>query len=128
MKFTERPFVFKASPEIIRRAAALRKNVTPAEHTLWERINKNQLYGLRFKRQHPIGKFIVDFYCAKALLVIELDGEVHNKTDVAERDEGREYELKQMGLTVLRFKNDEVLNNIDKVLDSIKAVLTTTPK
>jgi very-short-patch-repair endonuclease len=125
MKFTERPFIHNASPEIIKRAADLRCNTTPAEKALWQRINKSQLYGLRFKSQHPIGKFIVDFYCPKLFLVIEIDGEVHNKPEVAERDEGREHELKNYGLKVLRFSNEEVLSNLENVVEKIREVLTT---
>lgn len=128
MKFTERPFIYKASPEIIKRAAELRKNTTPAEQALWEKLRKGQLYGLHFRRQHPIGKFIVDFYCPKLFLIIELDGEIHDKPIVDERDKGREHELKQMGLKVLRFKNEEVLNSIDDVLQKIEALVTTPPK
>lgn len=128
MKFTERPFIYKASPEIIKRAAELRKNTTPAEQALWEKLRKGQLYGLHFRRQHPIGKFIVDFYCPKLFLIIELDGEIHDKPIVDERDKGREHVLKQMGLKVLRFKNEEVLNSIDDVLQKIEALVTTPPK
>jgi very-short-patch-repair endonuclease len=128
MKFTQRPFIYEASPEIIKRAAILRANTTPAEDALWKKINRSQLYDLRFKRQHPIGKFIVDFYCSKLSLVIEVDGDVHDLPDVAERDEGREIELKKYGLRVLRFTNEEVLNNIDSVVESIKQFITTPTK
>jgi very-short-patch-repair endonuclease len=120
MKFTDRSFVYGASPEIIKRAADLRKNLTESEIALWEKIGRNQVNGLRFKQQHPISKFIVDFYCHKALLVIEVDGAVHNNADVAEHDEGRQHELEKLGLTVLRFTNDEVLNDIDNVIEKIK--------
>ncbi|HXB12797.1 MAG TPA: endonuclease domain-containing protein [Bacteroidia bacterium] len=128
MKFTERPFIYKASPEIIKRAAVLRKNLTPAERALLGKLGMSQLYGLCFKSQHPIGKFIVDFYCPKLSLVIEIDGDIHAEVDIAERDEERENELKNYGLKILRFSNEEVLNNIDIVLDSIRLVLTTPPK
>ena len=121
MKFIERPFVYGASPEIIKRAADLRKRLTKAESVLWNKIGKNQINGYRFKKQHPISKFIVDFYCHKALLVIEIDGDIHNKEEVLERDEGREYELQKLGLTILRFTNEEVIKNIDKVIENIKA-------
>ena len=128
MKFTERPFIHEASPEIIKRAAILRANTTPAENVLWEKINKSQLFGVRFKRQHPIGKFIVDFYCSKLYLVIEIDGDVHDLPDVVERDEGREVELKKYGLKILRFTNEEVLNKTDRVVEAIKQFITTPTK
>ncbi len=120
MKEIDRPYYYGASPEILKRAEILRKNLTIAEATLWERLNKSQLDGLRFKAQHPIDRFIVDFYCHKALLVIEIDGEIHAHSEVDERDEGREYEIKKLGLSVLRFRNGEVLSNLDKVVLSIK--------
>jgi len=75
---------------------------------------------MHFRRQHPIGKFIVDFYCHEKLLVIELDGEIHNREDIAERDEGREYELRKKGLKILRFKNEQVTNDINYVLAEIQ--------
>ena len=120
MKEISRPYYYGASPEILKRAEFLRKNLTLAERALWERLNKSQLNGLRFKAQHPIDRFNMDFYCHKVLLVIELDGEIHAQSDVSERDEGREYEIKKLGLSVLRFKNEEVLLNIDKVVLSIQ--------
>jgi very-short-patch-repair endonuclease len=120
MKRIEQPFYYDASIEIIRRAAALRKNQTDAEKVLWIAISKGQLNGLHFRRQHPINKFIVDFYCHEILLIIELDGDIHNKPEVAERDEGREHELRRLGLHVIRFSNYEVLNNLQQVLAKIK--------
>ncbi|HTA84140.1 MAG TPA: endonuclease domain-containing protein [Bacteroidia bacterium] len=120
MKNIERPIYYDASLEIIRRAATLRKNTTEAEKALWARISKKQLSGMHFRRQHPIGKFIVDFYCHEKLLVIELDGEIHNREDIAERDEGREYELRKKGLKILRFKNEQVTNDINYVLAEIQ--------
>jgi len=120
MKFVERPFVYGASSEIIKRAAELRKNLTEAEKHLWCKIGKHQVNGLRFRKQHPISKFIVDFYCHTALLIIEVDGDVHLNEEVTERDEGREHELRKLGLNVLRFTNYDVLNNIDGVVEKIR--------
>lgn len=119
MKRTDKPFFYGASTEIFIRAKELRKNETPAEKILWEKLKLKQL-GVRFYRQHPINKFIVDFYCHAKLLVIELDGGVHSKIEVSERDEGREYELRNFGLKILRFKNEEVLHNPDAVVEKIK--------
>jgi len=116
MKAIEKPFFYGASPEIFRRAKLLRGNMTEAEKALWQRLRKNQLNGLRFYRQHPIAKFIVDFYCHSKLLVVELDGGVHNKMEVSERDENREVELEKLGLRILRFKNEEVINDIQEVI------------
>ncbi len=71
------PFYFGATPELLRRAAELRKNMTKAETVLWGYLRKRQLTGYRFRRQHPINIVIVDFFCYEAMLVIEVDGEVH---------------------------------------------------
>ncbi|HTA82875.1 MAG TPA: endonuclease domain-containing protein [Bacteroidia bacterium] len=120
MKPIDRSFFFNASPEIFERAKLLRQNATEAEKTLWKRLCKNQLHGFRFRQQHPIGKFIADFYCTNANLIIELDGEIHLKEDTNERDAGRQYELERLGLTVLRFTNKEVLENIESVIERIK--------
>ena len=111
----KRESFYKAKPIIFERAKALRSDLTEAERSLWTRLKANQINGLRFKRQHPIGKFIVDFYCHRAMLVIELDGGVHLNTEVKERDEGREIELEKLGLKVMRFTNREVLEDLDKV-------------
>ena len=113
----ERKMFYNASPEIFRKAELLRSNMTEAEKRLWEKLRNSQL-GLRFKAQHPIDQFIVDFYCHKAKLVIEIDGEIHIQQ--REYDLGREYELKKFDLKIIRFTNDEVLSNIDKVINRIK--------
>ena len=112
-----RTMFYNAYPEIFRKAEVLRKNMTDAEKILWERLRKKQL-GLRFKTQHPIERFIADFYCHKAKLVIELDGKIHDFQK--EYDSGREAELEKYGLKIIRFTNDEVLNNIDWVIEKIK--------
>ncbi len=81
--------------------------------------NRN-LEGLKFRRQHPIDKFIADFYCHEKKLVIELDGTVHDDKMNAQYDEARSYELKGSGITVIRFRNSEVENNISFVLNEIR--------
>ncbi len=123
MKKRELPFFYGASPEIFRRAKLLRSNMTKAEKALWQRLRGNRFNDLHFYRQHPISKFIVDFYCHTILLVIELDGGVHNKIEVAERDENREFELKSLGLRVIRFKNEDILNNIDSVIKQLETYI-----
>ncbi len=120
MKPIERPFYYNAGPEILKRAVDLRNNMTAPEKALWEILGKKKLMGVTFRRQHPIAKFIVDFYCHEALLVIEVDGDIHNSLAVSERDEGREHELKKLGLDILRFSNNDVLKNRDSVVKSIQ--------
>jgi very-short-patch-repair endonuclease len=112
-------------PTMIGKARELRKNMTQAEKKLWQHIRKKEIMGTRFRRQHPIDRFILDFYCNDARLVIELDGEYHNEEDQKEYDEGRTHELMEMGLEIIRFTNDEVESDIVHVLEKIKEKLKT---
>jgi len=76
--------------------------------------------GIRFRRQHPVRNFIVDFYCHSAYLVIEIDGSIHREEEQAERDVNRTYDLESLGLHVIRFTNEEVISDIDNVLKTIE--------
>lgn len=109
----------QATPKIYENAKALRQTETEAEKLLWQQLRNKKLNGLKFRRQHPIDKWIGDFYCHEKKLVIELDGEVHSDFETKERDEGRTYELEQLGIRVIRFTNDEILKDIKKVLRTI---------
>jgi very-short-patch-repair endonuclease len=91
--------------------------MTPAEHALWQAIRGRRLGGLKFRRQHPLGPFVVDFVCPPRKLVIELDGEVHD--DRVGYDEARTEQLSEYGYRVLRFRNQEVLMNLGAVLTRI---------
>ncbi|MGB3606688.1 MAG: endonuclease domain-containing protein [Psychroserpens sp.] len=95
--------------------AALRKTLTPAEAFLWKHIKARQFQGRRFNRQHSINNYIVDFYCAKEKLIIELDGEVHNNEIAQEKDKERSRELESLGYTVIRFENKMVFENLASV-------------
>ncbi|MFC2101962.1 endonuclease domain-containing protein [Bacteroidota bacterium] len=123
-KFVDRSMFYNASPEIFKRAKELRGNMTAAERLLWSEISNGKIDGYRFKSQHPIDRFIVDFYCHKARLVIEIDGEVHHEEEQFERDEGRTAELQEFGLGVLRFTNQEVLEDIENVLKIIQQIVS----
>ena len=105
------------------KAKQLRKNMTKTESLLWERLSNNQLDGIRFRRQHPIANYIVDFYCHKYKLVIEVDGEYHRTKDQMIHDQKRDSTLKNLGLSILRFTNQEVHQNIDKVITKIRESL-----
>ncbi|MDF2457126.1 MAG: endonuclease protein [Cytophagaceae bacterium] len=119
---------YGAHASIFRNAEKLRNNMTPAEKKLWEAISNKKLNGFRFKNQHPISKFIVDFYCHKARLVIEIDGEVHNQREQADYDIGRTYELESFGLIVIRFSNNQIENHFEEVLKEIqKRLLEQSP-
>ena len=100
-------------------ARHMRKHPTQAEDTLWQRLRKRQIRGLRFRRQHAIGPFIVDFYCFEASLVIEVDGSIHCDSTHAEYDAERQSFLESLGLRVLRFSNTHVIDHPDSVLKAI---------
>jgi very-short-patch-repair endonuclease len=125
MQRTQLPDMFYgAKRTIFQNACELRKEMTPAEKLLWSRLNKSQL-GVRFKAQHPMDIFVADFYCHKHKLVIEVDGRIHKSQ--REYDENRTAELERFGLTVIRFTNDEVFKNIERVIEEIKKILNTAP-
>ena len=117
------PIYFGAGPEMLRIAGDLRKSMTPAEKVLWERLRNKQVSGLRFRRQHPIKDFVVDFFCYDALLVIEVDGTVHDETSQKERDEQRTIILQKLGLKEIRFTNYEVIQYTDQVIKKIETEL-----
>jgi len=102
----------------IKRAQYLRNNMTKAERIVWQYIRKEQL-GVRFRRQVPIGRYIVDFFALNIGLVIEIDGGQHYDRDVAKKDEERSDALNNSGLTVVRYNNYEVFTNIEAVIESI---------
>ena len=108
------------------RARQLRSALTPAEQHLWRHLRKRQLRGFEFRRQHPMGRFILDFYCPAAKLVVEVDGEVHAEQmdDDAERTQWLESER---ACRVLRFTNSEVRRNTNAVLEAILTALTGPP-
>ncbi|WAC49271.1 endonuclease domain-containing protein [Asticcacaulis sp. SL142] len=94
-------------------ARQFRKDLTPPEVRLWARI-KGKPDGIHFRKQHPIGPYIADFYCAAARLVVEVDGQVHNLSDVAERDEGRLAWLGAQGLEVMRINAADIMRDADE--------------
>lgn len=110
---------FGAKIKLFAYAQLLRNNPTPAENILWERLRQNQL-GEKFRRQHPVKDFIVDFYCHKQKLIIEVDGSIHRIPEVADLDKGREFELKELVLKIIRFTNEEIFNNLNDVIRQIK--------
>ena len=96
----------------------MRREPTDAERILWEHLSNKKTNGIRFRRQHPIDWFIVDFYSPQNRIVIELDGGIHLKT--RKQDEARENHLKGLGYKVIRFRNEEVENNLESVLTRIR--------
>lgn len=100
-----------------------RRNPTPAEQLLWKHLRRNQMFKYKFRRQHPLLNYIVDFYCIKLKLAIEIDGMSHND-DKYNYDQKRENDLKQIGIEFLRFTEFEVKNNIQNVLSTIENFIT----
>jgi len=110
-----------ASPLVFQRAKELRKKMTETEKILWEVLKNKQLGGFKFRRQHPILKFILDFYCHEARLGIELDGKIHESCDQVFYDNDRTEILNEFGISILRFQNDDIINDIERVkLDILK--------
>ncbi|MBC8507760.1 MAG: endonuclease domain-containing protein [Anaerolineales bacterium] len=107
----------KIKPEKLARAKELRRNMTPAERRLWGKLRANRLGGWHFRRQQVIDGYIVDFYCHKARLVIEVDGPIHYKQK--KEDARRSKVLSARELKILRFTNGAVMNDLDRVLDEI---------
>ncbi len=97
----------------------LRENMTDAERRLWVKIRMKQLKGYQFYRQKPVGDYIVDFFCPRAKLVIEIDGSQHFSDETSQYDRVRDEYMSSLGLRVLRFTNTEVLGNIEGVVESI---------
>ena len=112
-----------ANPSTFEHAQELRQRQTKAEKILWSLLRNRQLKGKKFRRQHPIAQFVADFYCHECKLVIELDGNFHRKKDVMEYDQWRTALLNELGITVLRFWNEEVINDALKVLSKIENYL-----
>ena len=119
----EYDFYYRAFAETKARAAELRKNMTTAEKVLWRQLRNRKVEGLKFRRQHPVDIFILDFYCHERKLAIEVDGEIHNQEDQREWDENRTFELNEFGIQILRFSNDEVISHTERVVDSINEFL-----
>lgn len=110
------------------RAIELRKNMTDSEKILWNELKNWENFKARWKSQHPVDIYIVDFYCHKHKLVIEVDGEIHLQEDILERDDGRAYEIERFGLKILRFTNKEINDNLESVKAKIlKEIESSSP-
>ena len=115
-----KPHRFPSTPRINQQARNLRKGMTPAEQKLWQHLRNRRLFELKLRRQHPVGRFILDFYCYEQPLIVEVDGGIHELQ--TERDQMRTEWLQQQGYRVIRFKNEEVISNIEGVLTGIARV------
>lgn len=116
-KLNTTDFHLPYNPKLVARAKEMRRNSTPAEKKLWQKCLRK--FPLRVLRQRPIDHFIVDFYCATLQLVIEIDGESHFTAEGQAYDFERSQVLESYGLRVMRFTNDEVMNNFEEVCRKI---------
>ncbi len=114
---TDRPTRHRIPPDMTQRSRSLRRGSTYPERALWSVLRNNRLKGLRFRRQQAVGRYVVDFYCAGAKLVVEVDGESH--AGRADQDAKRSVYLEGRGLTVLRVTNDDVMGNLEAVAMAI---------
>ena len=113
---------YGAPAEIFQIAERLRRDMTITEKILWDRVCRNQL-GVRIRRQHPVWKFIADFYCHGVKLVIEIDGGIHLHSENKEYDISRDIILKEFQIEILRFTDEEVNNETDLVIEKIKKTI-----
>ncbi|HVH11396.1 MAG TPA: endonuclease domain-containing protein [Longimicrobium sp.] len=115
----------RTSRAVRARAKELRKEQTPAERMLWRVLRDRAVNGLKFRRQHPLDGFVLDFYCPEVKLCVELDGGIHDTQ--AERDAGRTAQLEARGLRVIRFRNEEVEDDMASVLRRIAKAASRVP-
>lgn len=109
--------------ELKNRRRQLRKKQTPAEAILWECLRNKQLDGFKFRRQHSIGRYVVDFYCPARKLAIELDGSIHRLKEVRLNDAEKAAFLRSMRIDIKRFSNRAVFHHLDTVLDTLRQQL-----
>ncbi|MCS7179692.1 MAG: endonuclease domain-containing protein, partial [Anaerolineae bacterium] len=112
---------------IVLAARQLRRQMTPTEEILWQHLRDGRLDGIKFRRQHPYGPFILDFFCVEQQLVIEIDGSIHQQREQQARDRARDEYLEQNGLRILRFEADEVERDLPGVLNRIREACGLTP-
>lgn len=112
-----------AHKSTMQNAHDLRMDLTKAEKILWEALRNRRLNNCKFRRQHALENYVADFYCHEAKLVIELDGGIHGEQEQKEYDRDRTSVLKEYGIKVIRFKNEEVVSNLEVVLDKIRRYL-----
>ena len=108
-------------------ARELRKNQTAAEKIFWDRVKNRKFQNLKFRRQHQIGFYIVDFYCCEFNAVIELDGDIHDLPQNNRNDAERDFNLRFLGYYVFRFKNERILSELDSVLKELYEHLQLLP-
>jgi very-short-patch-repair endonuclease len=119
----EYPMYYGATPDVFKKARELRRYETEAEKMLWTKLCRNQMLGLQFRRQHPINRFIVDFYCVKVKLVIEVDGKIHDIRENRVYDIGRSQILNDFEITVIRFTNEMIIGGLENAIKIIESTV-----
>jgi very-short-patch-repair endonuclease len=119
-KTKENLMYYGASDLIIRRAKELRKKQTSSEIKIWKILGAKKMCGLSFRRQHPINRYIADFYCHSIKLVIEIDGNVHDLSEKKESDTNRTAELHRFGIVIIRFRNDQINDSLEEIKKSLE--------
>ena|SRR5436309_3118560 len=105
------------------RRKELRRNATECEKILWARLKRRQMLGVKFRRQYSVDAYVIDFYCPKLKLAVEVDGPSHGSKDAEEYDMVRQEIIERCGITFLRFNNADVLNNLGDVLNTVRAII-----
>ena len=118
----------ETQPYVARLARGLRQRQTSAEKILWVCLRNRGVAAVKFRRQHPLGRYIADFYCHEASLVIELEGRIHDNEDQTMYDTVRQQAIEQQGITLLRFKNADVLQDLESVLGEIAKAITSASR
>lgn len=112
-------YTLKGSSKNLRLQKKLRSQMTPAENRLWIHLRGKQFKNLKFRRQHGIGPYIVDFFCPQLKLAIEVDGDVHALKNQRMKDQQRQNDLKSLGVIMIRYQNNDIFNNLDGVLKDL---------
>jgi adenine-specific DNA-methyltransferase len=118
----------KTSSQTVITARQLRGQLTDAEQILWSALRDSRLHGIKFRRQHPFGPYVLDFFCVKAQLDVELDGSVHMQPEQREYDDERTSYLNTHGLRVLRLRNEDITDRLDEVMTRIMEAASPTPQ
>ena len=118
------PHIIPYAPYLKEIARKLRQNMTPGEVILWNHLKGKQMHGYDFDRQRPIDHFIVDFYCKKLMLAIEIDGSSHDSEAAKQRDVERQVRLESLGVRFLRFREQDVRDRTQEVITAIAAWVT----
>ncbi len=112
------------NPKLKELARQLRNNSTKAEIFLWQKLKRKQMYGYDFHRQKPIDNYILDFFCHELMLGIEVDGYSHQIVEVVENDEKKTFKMNELGITILRFSDNQIFNDMQNVLRAIEHYIT----